>query len=160
MKQKDRPPLSHDPSHRIGVYKHLRDVPEKYRLYNYEAEYQNRDCWQEFMNYEYDRYGFDSEHYKKNSRTCERYWKEHMDDVGRHHCLPSPEDVETFFGSLLHRMNRTTAYNNYWSRLEAFFDYLMWHTDHPHVYHPPMMAAIRYDTTASIWQRKMEVNHV
>ncbi|WP_222919107.1 hypothetical protein [Natrinema sp. SYSU A 869] len=146
-----------DPRNRIGVYKRLADVPDRYRLENQAAEYEGRDVWSEFIEYERETVGYDSDRYIQNSERCERYWKEHMEDRGRHHALATPTDVETFISGLLDRMESRTAYQPYWVRLESFYDHLQWRVDHPHRYHPVVMAATVPESAARrVWEEKLD----
>ena len=156
---KNRAPKATDPEGRMGVYKRLADVPDRYRLHHHADAYEGLEVWAEFMSYEREEYGYDSYRYEQNSATCEHRWKEHMADRGRHHALAQPADVETFMSGLLDRMKVETAYQTYWSRLEAFYDWLQWHTEHPHHYHPVLMAAAESEYAALlVWEEKIGKN--
>lgn len=145
-----------DPAVRAGVYSRLDDVPDRYRFYHLADAYDGRDVWAEFIAYEREEQGYDSHRYEQNAATCRRRWTEHMADRGRHRALAQPADVETFMAGLLDRMKPRTAYQTYWSRLEAFYTWLQWHTEHPHRYHPVLMAAAVPDSTAArLWAVKL-----
>jgi hypothetical protein len=79
-----------------------------------------------------------------------------MEQRGRHPALAQPVDVETWFSHLTERMGLRRAYNPYWTRLEGFYDYLVWHTGHPHVYHPPRMAAGQDGVVSDVWEAKIQ----
>jgi len=131
-------------------------VPDRYRLYHHADAYEGRDVWAAFIAYEQAEHGYDSHRYEQNSATCGRRWKEHMADRGRHHALATPEDVETFMSGLLDRMKPDTAYSGYWTRLEPFYTWLQMHTEHPHRYHPVLMAAaVPGSTAAALWDVKL-----
>jgi hypothetical protein len=139
------------PADRLGVYKRLSDVPDSRRLYQYASAYDGRDTWSEYratvelsdrMSEEWGRFS--------------RRWKEHTEDRGRHHALGTPDDVETWSASLLDRVSVDRAYQH-WNVLEGFYNWLLWHTDHPHTYNPFHMAALEPESnTHRIWNRKME----
>lgn len=146
--------VSTDPTNRLGVYKTLADVSDRYRLRNYATTYEGKDVWKVFLtDYLFERY--DSGRFQEDARRAGRYWKEHMDDRDRHHALATPADVETWIDNLLRRMNLKTAYNSYWVRIERFYSWLLWHTDHPHVYNPVLMAAVEGDAARRVWDEKM-----
>lgn len=155
------PPQKPDaPAARIGVYKRLAEVPDRYRLAQYADEYAGRDVWAEFMEYERETHGYDSARYCENSERCTRYWESHMVDRGRHPALATPADVEVFVVGLLERMKPESAYLSYWTRLEGFYDYLQSQTEHPHRYHPVVMAAVESDSAARrVWDAKLERNN-
>jgi hypothetical protein len=146
-------PRSNEPSGRLGVYKRLEDVPDRYRLASYASSYRGRDAWQEYVHSELSD-AADTVQYE--AKLAEESWKDHMADRGRHHALATPDDVESWAAKLLDRMQARRAYNPYWVRLEAFYNYLLWHTDHPHVYHPPRLAAVRGNTASDIWSAKLK----
>lgn len=150
-----QPTKSTNPFDRMGVYKRLDEVPSRYRLYHFADQYSDRDVWNEFLtDYLFEHYS--SKRFQEDARRAGRYWKEHMADRGRHHALARPTDVEVWIASLLEDRNRKTTYNSYWVRLERFYSWLQWHTDHPHRYHPCLMAAGTYPASHAIWQEKIQ----
>lgn len=146
-------PKSRDPSDRIGVYKKLEDVPDRYRLGNYGGTYAGRNIWGEYVEAEL---SDAAETVQYEAELVEKSWKSHMDDRGRHHALATPADVDSWAEKILGRMKVPRAYNPYWVRLEGFYSYLLWHTEHPHVYHPPRMAATEGGAATDIWEAKLE----
>lgn len=143
---------SPDPAGNMGVYKRLSDVPDRYRLQNFSAAYEGRDVWGEYVS---DRYPNPSENQQTLLRRFKRRWTSLMDDQGRHHALATPEDVEAFSSDLVENNTLSTAYSNYWQRLEVFYTWLQSHTDHPHVYHPVLMAAAEYPNASAIWDYRI-----
>jgi len=147
--------ITTDPGERAGVYKHLNDVPDRYRLYQHAAAYEGRDVWEEYLTeYFFENYGTD--YTREYTRRAGNDWKEHMADRGRHHALATPKDVETWCTALVERMKVASAYRNYWPKLEGFYSWLHTHTEHPHVYHPFRMAAAEYPNAGAIWARKVD----
>lgn len=148
-------PLSDDPADRMGVYKQLADVPDRYRLAVHADAYADRDVWAEYVDENPDR--LTSVGGRRGHERAGRRWKAHMADRDRHHALARPADVETFIADLLDRFAPGTVYNPHWVRLEAFYDWLTWHADHPHRYNPVLMAAADPDAPATtrLWRRKM-----
>jgi hypothetical protein len=146
---------STDARDRMGVYQHLTDVPDRYRLRQHAAAYADRDVWSEFVAANTDRYA--TEQTRNRLNRAARLWKGHMDEHGRHPALAMPEDVETWCADLLDNYAVKHAYNGYWVRVEAFYDWLLWHTEHPHVYQPVLMAVTDPDAPASseIWAEKV-----
>lgn len=146
--------LSTDPKDRLGVFKRYEEVPQRYRLYQHQAEYQGRDVWQEFLNAELLAEEW-SDRYEQDVRRAGKLWKEHLESRDTHHALATPEDVETWVSGLLQDRNRETVYLDYWAKLEQFYDWLLYHPDHPHVYHPFLMAAVEGDAAGDVWQTKV-----
>ncbi|EMA43158.1 hypothetical protein [Halococcus saccharolyticus] len=138
----------------MGVYKTLDEVPDRYRFYQHAAAYDGRDVWDEYLETHLWERG-SSDKFKKDTRLVERRWKAHMDDRGRHHALATPEDVNAWFESLLDQLALWSAYTPYWVRIEDFYRWLQWHTDHPHTYHPVLMAAAEYDAASKVWAEKI-----
>lgn len=147
-----QPRMSADPQDRMGVYKHIAQVPDRYRLSNYTAEYEERDAWAEYVNDEIpdDR----GERFFEDTERIERRWKSHMDGRGHHHALATPADVEQWAAWLVDEFSIGHAYDPYWCRLEEFYTYLQWHTNHPHVYNPTLMAAAEHPAAGRIWDEK------
>lgn len=135
---------------RLGVFKELLDVPEARRFHQYASAYDGNDTWavyrenhelSERMGEEWDRFG--------------RRWKDHMADGGRHHALARPDDVEAWSQWMLNQFSVNRAYQH-WNVIEGFYEWLKWHTEHPHVYNPFHMAARDTESyTWEIWQEKM-----
>lgn len=141
-----------DPIGRMGVFKRLKEVPDRYRLSQYEAAYDGRDVWTEFV----ETLPFNSERYQRRVAKAGRSWTEHMTGYERHHALAQPGDVESWCETL--RTDRTVGgvYREYWVRIEQFYTWLQYHTEHPHVYHPVLIAASEYPTAGNIWHCKLE----
>jgi hypothetical protein len=145
-------PLADDPLRRIGVYKTVEQVPDHYRLGNYESMYQERDLWEAYCEAEL---ADAAETVRDRADLVGRRWTEHMQDRERHHALAWPDDVEAWFQKLTARLSLKRAYTPYWVRLDDFYTYLMWHCDFPHVYHPPRMAAGQEGATEEIWEFRL-----
>lgn len=142
------------PADRLGVFKELSDVPESRRLYQYGGAYEGRDTWGEY------RETVDlSQRMGEDWARFARRWKGHMNDRGRHHELAQPADVETWSENLLGQFSVDRAYQH-WTVIEGFYEWLRWHTEHPHTYNPFHMAATEPESNArQIWNRKMEKSH-
>lgn len=145
---------SRHPKDRMGVYKDFKDVPDRYRLSQHSSAYNGRDVWGEFLtNHLFEKYN--SKRFKEDARRAGDRWKAHMQERGRHHALATPTDVEAWCEGLVDQYTLRTAYNEYWVRVERFYNWLQWHTEHPHVYHPVLMAAAKYDASQQIWDEKL-----
>ena len=146
---------STNPADRMGVYKCLNDVPDRYRLHHHATAYEGRDVWQEFCEkYEYEQAG-EWDRYEEFVDRAGRKWQTHMTDRGRHHALAIPADVEAWTAILLNEYSLRYAYDN-WIRVERFYGWLQWHSEHPHVYHPFLMAAADGGAAGQVWQKKAE----
>lgn len=138
-------------SDRLGVFKTIGDVPNSRRFHQYTAAYEGQDTWMDY------RATVELSETMSTEWACFiRRWKAHMDERGRHHALATPEGVETWSQDLLSRFGVDRCYQH-WNVIEGFYDWLKWHTEHPHSYNPFHMAASDPDsTTREIWNRKME----
>ncbi|QLD86188.1 hypothetical protein HWV23_10800 [Natronomonas halophila] len=144
-----------DPDGRLGVYKQFSDVPERHRLESYHDQYQGRDLWGEFLIEVYFPQ-HNAYQTQQEARRTGRKWRRVMDERGRHHALARPADVEYLCRELLENVTPLTAYKTYWGKLERFYDWLLWHTEHPHLYNPLLMAANEHEAAGEIWETKME----
>lgn len=150
--------LSTNPEDRLGIYKRLEEVPDHHRLRQYAEEYVGRDIWAEYVT-ETDLFGrYDSDRYEQATSRAVTGWKAHVEARGRHHALATPEDVDSWCSTLLESRNQTTVYNLYWTRIADLYDWLRWHTKHPHTYDPFLMAAHEYVESAAgcVWEAKIE----
>jgi hypothetical protein len=144
------PQKSTDPRDRLGVFKRYADVPAEYRLDQHEAEYADRDVWEEFV--ESRRFEHDSTHYWNTFEKTGKSWRTHTATRGRHHALAHPRDVESWYVSLVETRTLGTVHSEYAYRLIEFYDWLQWHAHHPHTYHPPLQAALTYPTARRLWE--------
>jgi hypothetical protein len=151
-----RPTKSLDPRDRLGVYKSLAEVPDRYRLHFHADAYRDRDVWQEFCEeFEYGQ-GSYARFEEEVDRAGDR-WRAHMAGRGRHHALAVPADVEAWCAALLDDCSERRAFD-YWLRVNRFYDWLLWHPDHPHVYNPVLMAAASGGAAAAVWAYKARQN--
>lgn len=161
---KNRPRLSNDARYRMGVYKQIDAVPDKYRLQNHEAAYDGRDVWDDYFVEKTEK--FDTKSTRDRYEKAGRYFKTYMDDMGRHHALAHPQQIEDFLVALRdgnvgrhsHTRKLQTVYFEYYQPLEEFYTWLQWHADHPHVYHPVLMAVVAGGFARDVWNRKIEQN--
>ena len=151
-----QPTKSLDPKKRLGVYKRLADVPGRYRLHHHSDAYTGKDTWQTFCEeHEYAQGSHDG--YQEEVDRAGDYWKKHMDGRGRHHALATPDDVEAWCTDLLADKSERRSYD-YWLRVNRFYNWLQWHSDHPHRYNPVLMAAVEADAAGRIWRWKARQN--
>lgn len=144
-----------DPRERMGVYKRFDEVPSRHRLHHHAAAYEGHDVWADFEEEELAP-KYDSDRFWRDTRLAEERWKAHMKKGGRHHALAVPEDVEAWNENLLDRYQVSWAWKHV-LRVEQFYDWLVWHTEHPHVYNPVLMAVVEHEDGASgeLWGHKV-----
>lgn len=148
----------------MGVYKDIDSVPTKYRLQNHEPAYTGRDVWADY--FEEKTAVFNGKSTRDRYEKAGRYLQNFMREAGRHHALAAPEHIERYLTGLrdgdIGRRNQSrklqTVYFEYFQPLEGFYTWLQWHTDHPHVYHPVLMAVVAGGFTRKVWDRKLEQN--
>ena len=149
--------LSTDPEARMGIYKRLHEVPDRYRLEQYASSYRNRDVWAEWLTARQNEDGELSTYLQRRLDITERSWKEHMKSRGRHHALAGPDDVETWVEAFVDgTWQLRTIYEGYWVHVAQFYHWLRFHTDHPHAYDPVLMAAADSGASSRVWACKVE----
>jgi len=149
-----RPTKSLDPNDRLGVYKRIEDVPDRYRLHLHADAYAGRDTWQTFCeDHEYAQ--GDHARYEEEVDRAGEVWKAHMADRGRHHALATPADVEAWCAELVEGRSLRRAHD-YWLRVNRFYKWLQWHTEHPHVYNPVLIAADMGGNAGMVWEWKAD----
>ena len=141
----------------MGVYKRLQEVPERYRLQQYRSIYHDRDVWAEWVTERTAQHDGLSQYLTDRMRITERSWKDHTAACNRHHALASPEEVESWIATFMNGCwNIRTVYEGYWVHLAHFYRWLRFHTDHPHVYDPVLMAAATGPETNRVWECKVQ----
>jgi hypothetical protein len=156
--------LSQDIEDRMGIYKRLEQVPQRYQLANYAGDYAEEDTWAEFTDIKTER--FDSDATRTRYEKAGRYLADYLSDIGRHHALCNPGHVAGFLRALRdgsigrqsHTRKLQTVYFEYFQPVEEFYSWLLWHTEHPHVYHPVHMAVVEYDYPSEVWAKKLSQN--
>lgn len=138
------------PEQFAGPFQNYREIPARYRLETYAAQYRGDETW--------DRYckdvlfkKYDSDYMRDNARKAGDSWLSHMDEQGRHHALATPQDANVWCGNLLDDRTRQTCYEQYFVRIYQFYDHLKSSYRHPHLYNPLLLAAIKYDAARQIW---------
>ena len=158
--QLDRPsdaPGERDVEYWLGIYKSINEVPDRYLLRNYEAEFTDQDTWSEYLSTREDL----AESTKKNSwYPCgDRFKKFMQEEVGRHHALPHPESIEAYLQHIkdggysikVTERSLNTLYYQHFSPLKTFFGWLLHHADYPHIYNPVLLAAHTGGITEETW---------
>lgn len=147
-----------EPSDRMGVYKRLDDVPDRYRLANYNSQFSGEDTWGEFVDSrDREAGGQLSDSQAWTYDRCGRVWEDYMDEQGRHHALADPEHVEAFVADLDADLTLSTTYETYFGPLTVFYGWLWHHTDFPHVYSPILIAADMGGVARKCWNYRMNI---
>lgn len=148
--------LSANPNDRMGVFKTLESVPDRYRLSNHAAAFDGRDVWQEYVTESvYEEWPDATDFFYESVDRAGRRWKEHMAGRSRHHALATPQDVIVWCEQLHADLSLNTIYNQYWLRIEGFYSWLQTHADYPHVYHPVLMAVPQSEIVRKVWNLKL-----
>ena len=142
-----------DPNKIMGVYQSLGDVPERRRFYQYSESYEGRDVWMDYLREE--KYSSDwAKSTQDRYKRIENEWKGYMEEQGTHHALATPDDVEGWAKQLLEDLTVTTARWK-WDGIRAFYKWLLWHTEHPHLYNPFLIAAAGDGPSSTIWEERL-----
>lgn len=142
--------VSKDPVERLGVYKSLADVPQRYRLESFAGQFDGADAW-EAWNAQHS----DSKWKRAEARRVRDRWEEHMAGRGRHPALATPADVETFVAGLLEEVQIERVYKPYWLFLKRFYKWLKWRTEYPHRYNPVLIASANEPAAGEVWDHVM-----
>jgi len=143
-----------DPESRLGVYKTLSEVPDRYRLNTHSSAYEGRDVWSEYILEEFNQDEISEWRDYVLSKAGED-WKDHMSELGRHHALAKPEDIEKWCKRRLETASLRTVYEHYWVQIEQLYSWLAYHDQHPHVYNPALMAAANFPASRDVWRLKI-----
>lgn len=156
----DRPddaPGRRDVEYWLGIYKSIDEIPDRYRLRNYETKFAREDTWEDYLSTRDDL----AESTKENTwYPCGDRFREFMqEEAKRHHALPHPKDIEAYLTQIkdggysvkVTARSLNTVYYQHFSPLKNFFNWLMHHVDYPHIYNPVLMAAHTEDVTREIW---------
>lgn len=150
----------YDPVNRLGVYKRLSDVPDRYRLGVFQSAYEGRDVWAEYLDEKMLPKGL-SERHEQDVRRFGQRWKDHLAEHcdGRHHALADPEHVETWSAALLDQYSLRTA-QEHWTTIEGFYAWLLTHTAHEHHLYNPfwMAAAVEGSAAREVFDHRRERN--
>jgi hypothetical protein len=150
------PKKSLDPTDRLGVYKRFSDVPSRYQLHHHADAYSGQDTWQTFCE-EFEYAQGEHERYEEEVDRVGGNWKAFMEDRERHHALATPDDVEAWCAGLLTEKSEQRTYD-FWLRINRFYDWLLWHSEHPHVYNPALMATVEGEAAGRVWWWKTREN--
>lgn len=133
-----------------STYAELDDLPDDMRLGRYESEYADVDVWAHYFDSQFVNEGFSEVYLQDLSRMSES-WKQFCQTKGCHHGFASPKVVDGWCADLLQNMSKESARNNYLTRLNNFYRYLMWHVDYPHCYNPVQFAVRDHQSAHSVW---------
>lgn len=153
----DDAPGKRDVEYWLGVYKSIEEIPTRYRLESFESQFREQDTWDTYLETRDDL----KESTKENSwYPCGDRFKRFMrEEVGRHHALAHPDDIEAYLQHIKHggysikvvERSDNTVYYQHLSPLKTFFNWLVHHVDYPHVYNPVLMAAHSEGITRELW---------
>lgn len=147
-----------DPRSHLGVFQSFGAVPHTYRLEVVTSSYGDRDVWGEFCEIRGRHEGWSDHTRDYTYGTTGRFWKDHMEDRGRHHAGPRPEDIESFLAAQKENVAEKTLYSKRFTPLYIFFDWLASHPDHRHSYNPVLMAAVEDGVAREMWEYRMRRN--
>lgn len=159
-----------DPKARMGVFKSLDDVPDRYRLSNFVDQFRGEDTWTWYLMLRHDGTVSQAQGQLSTSRAkeverCGRYFKTFMHrERGTHHALATPDDIESFLSAVKDGYQNptkqprliTTVYDTYFAAVNQFYDWLQTWVDFPHRYHPVLMACVKGGVAQECWDYRMD----
>ena len=159
-----------DPKARMGVFKTLDAVPDRYRLSNYADEFRGEDTWTWYLTLRHDGTVNQAQGQLGRSRAneierCGRYFKDFMHrERGTHHALATPDDIEAFLSAVKNGYKNptkqprsiTTVYDTYFAPVNRFYDWLQAWVDFPHRYHPVLIACANSGVARECWNYRMD----
>lgn len=158
-----------DPKARMGVFKSIDDVPDRYRLSNYAEEFRGNDTWSWYLMLRFDGTVNQAQGQLGKCRAgeierCGRYFKAFMHrERDRHHALATPGDIEAFLSEIKDgyknptKQPRTTStvYDTYFAPVNRFYDWLQSWVDFPHRHQPVLMACANGGVARECWDYRM-----
>ena len=159
-----------DPTARMGVFKSIDDVPDRYRLSNYADQFRGEDTWSWYLTLRFDGTLSQAQGNLGKSRAgeverCGRYFKNFMHrERGTHHALATPADIEAFLSAVKDgyknptKQSRSisTVYDTYFAPVNRFYDWLQAWVDFPHRHHPVLMACANGGVARECWTYRMD----
>lgn len=143
--------LSTDPHDRMGVYQSIDHVPGRHRLKQFRSDYRSRDVWVEYLGHLNSRRG-NSKRKREQAKRAYENWSQFTDRLGYHYALATPSIIDEWCTELLEAYSPQYACSGYWAVIKRFYDWLMWHADHPHYYQPFLQAASEYTSAERLWE--------
>lgn len=143
------------PEQYAGALQHFETIPPRYQLETYASQYCDENVWEQYV-HEVALEEHDSERMRRALRLAGESWLEHIHDRGRHHALAKPTDANSWCKQLAEEKARRTCYDYYFIRIYDFYDYLKFSSQHPHLYNPLLLAAVRYDSARHIWMHRVD----
>lgn len=158
-----------DPEARMGVFKAVEDLPDRYRLSNYADEFRGNDTWSWYLMLRFDGTLSQAQGELGKSRAgeierCGRYFKEFMHrERDRHHALAAPDDIEAFLSEIKNGYKNptkqpratSTVYDTYFAPVNQFYDWLQSWVDFPHRHQPVLMACANAGVARECWDYRM-----
>jgi len=160
-----------DPKARMGVFKSIDDVPDRYRLSNYAEEFRGNDTWSWYLMLRFDGTVNQAQGQLGKCRAgelerCGRYFKAFMHrERDRNHALATPGDIEAFLSEIKDgyknptKQPRTTStvYDTYFAPVNRFYDWLQSWVDFPHRHQPVLMACANGGIARECWDYRMDL---
>ena len=143
------------PEEYAGALQHVEEIPHRYRLETYGPQYQDENVWEQYVQ-DIALEEHDSERMRRTWRLAGESWLTYMEGCERHHALARPSDTNRWCENLLDDKARRTAYDYYFLRVYEFYNHLKFSSQHPHLYNPLLLAAVRYDAARHIWMHRVD----
>lgn len=158
-----------DPNARMGVFKSMSEVPDRYHLSNYANEFHGDDTWTQYLLLRYDGTVNQAQGQLSVSRAreverCGRYFKQFMHyNRDTHHAIGTAGDIEAFLSAVKDGYENptkqprtiTTVYDTYFAPVNRFYDWLQSWVDFPHRYQPVLMACADGGVAQECWNYRM-----
>lgn len=148
-------PTRNLPEDWLGIYTTLEEVPDRYRLRNFETQLAGENPFEDYLDSLDD---ISERSRERKYRKAYRDFTGFMEEQGTHPACPTPDQVERFFvrardgdWSNVSERSWSTLYATYLSPLKMAFKWIVHHVDYPHVYNPLLMAAAQEGVTRDIW---------
>ena len=139
----------------LGVYKQVKEVPDRYHLSNFETDMDADEAWESFCA---DELANTSQH------TCENVygrayelWNEYCELHGVHPALADPEDIEEWIAEQVAATDSSmkTTHDTRFRPLFRWYRWMAFCSNWPHRYQPTIMAVLLGGATYDIWQTRL-----
>ncbi len=149
MSRYDQPSAPETPQEHAGrIFRDFSTITPEYRLEYHAGRYTDDAVWDEYVAHKAaQRGGVAAETRRKRYGIARERLAEVCAERGRHYAVARPADVEAFFESEAHLSDHVFRDRRFMP-VYGFFEYLRYHTDHPHEYNPVLLAAFDADSHA------------
>lgn len=138
----------------LGVFKTIDDVPDRYRLPNFETDIDALEAWNAFDAAELTGLSAHSRRYVYGKAW--REWRDYCERNEVNPALADPQDIEEHLAEQRAEVGKLkTVHDARFRPLYRWYQWMQFHADYPHRYSPVVMAVLLDGTTHDVWETRL-----